>query len=100
MRLVRRLAPDHFGLQADLAVAPRRDDAAAWSTACRVLADLAGDGFKTVEWFRIYTSVPVERLQKASRPDRTSNRVRVKVRDGVKFYAVADARRWWPRNVP
>jgi hypothetical protein len=40
------------------------------------------------------------RLRKAASKDRKGKRVRKRTIDGVVVYSVADARRWWPNDVP
>jgi hypothetical protein len=40
------------------------------------------------------------RLRKAASKSRRSKKARSKVIDGVKCYCVADARKWWPLDVP
>lgn len=40
------------------------------------------------------------RLRKAASKDRKGKRVRKQTIDGVVVYSVADARRWWPRDLP
>jgi hypothetical protein len=40
------------------------------------------------------------RLRMAARKDRKTKRVATQMIDGVVCYSVADARRWWPRDVP
>lgn len=40
------------------------------------------------------------RLRMAARKDRKTKRVATKQIDGVVFYSVADARRWWPKDTP
>lgn len=40
------------------------------------------------------------RLRMAARKDRKTKHVATKQIDGVVFYSVADARRWWPKDIP
>jgi hypothetical protein len=56
------------------------------------------DAYQPVGWFK---KGMAGRLRKAaSATGRKTKRVRTQKIDGVIFYSVADARRWWPNDVP
>jgi hypothetical protein len=56
-----------------------------------------GDEYRPATWFRKGMAA---RLRMAARPTRKTKRVRTKTIDGVVCYSVADARMWWPHDVP
>lgn len=55
------------------------------------------DDYRPASWF---PKGMADRLRQAASPNRKGKRVRARTIDGVKCYSVADARRWWPSDVP
>jgi hypothetical protein len=55
------------------------------------------DVYRPAAWFS--GDMP-GRLRKAASKNRKTKRVRTRKIDGVVVYSVADARRWWPRDMP
>ena len=53
--------------------------------------------YRPANWFNNKIAA---RLRMAAQKTRKTKRVRTRTIDGVKCYSVADARRWWPADVP
>jgi len=84
----------------DAARASDGDDGNAKSpTQGRVIApgSVDNDEYRPASWFKKGMAA---RLRMAASKDRKTKRVRRKRIDGVWCYSVADARQWWPADVP
>lgn len=55
------------------------------------------DGYRSASWFG---KKMAPRLRMAARKDRKTKRVDKRTINGVECYSVADARQWWPADVP
>jgi hypothetical protein len=56
--------------------------------------------YQPAAWFPNAKKMMGARLRHAASKNRKTKRVATRTVDGVVFYSVADARRWWPSDVP